>query len=424
VVDATGSRFVSYGTTHADGTAPIDENTIFEIGSISKVFTSIILADMVRKEEVGFRDPAQKFLPSEVVLPTSEGRVITLGHLATHRSGLPRMPNNFAHGVGGMTDPYPLERMYEFLGKCTLASDIGEKYLYSNLGFGLLAQILANHAGTDLETLLVNRVCDPLGLKDTRFELSAEQQTRAAGAHDWNHNPTPPLNFDAMKGAGSLRSSAVDLLHFVAVNAGLVDSALWPTLQLAHIDREDAIGKRVDVAMGWHTLYVHGREIITHSGATFGNMTFSGFDKEARRGVVVLSNSRGMIDNIGVHLLDPDTKLFRIEDVSEKPQPVEIDIEKLRPLEGEYALGPNQVFVVRIEDDKLFGSNNEGIEMEPKAISETELFFEMTPHRITFKKSKKGEVEEIVFFSFRPGSQRQEAGVLSVSRVACAGTSG
>ena len=208
LVDATGSRFVSYGTTHADGTAQINEHTIFEIGSISKVFTSIILADMVRKDEVGFRDPAQKFLPSEVVLPTSEGRVITLGHLATHRSGLPRMPNNFAHGVGGMTDPYPLERMYEFLGMSTLVSDIGENYLYSNLGFGLLAQILANHAGTDLETLLVSRVCDPLGLKDTRFDLSVEQQTRAAGAHDWSHHPTPPLNLDAMKGAGSLRSSA------------------------------------------------------------------------------------------------------------------------------------------------------------------------------------------------------------------------
>ena len=211
------------------------------------------------------------------------------------------MPNNFSQGAGGMTDPYSLDRMYAFLGTCTLAFDIGEKYLYSNLGFGLLAQSLANHAGTDLETLLVDRVCDPLGLHDTRFELSVEQQTRAAGAHDWSHNPVPPLNLDSMKGAGSLRSSAVDLLHFVAVNAGLVDSALWPTLQLAHIDREDALGKRVDVAMGWHALYTHCREIILHSGATFGNMTFSGFDKEARRGVVVLSNSRGIIDDIGMH---------------------------------------------------------------------------------------------------------------------------
>ena len=159
VVDSTGTRFVSYGTTHVDGTAPVDEHTIFEIGSISKVFTSIILADMVRKGEVDFRDPVQKFLPPEVVLPVSEGRAITLSHLATHRSGLPRMPNNFAHGAGGMTDPYPLDRMYEFPGTCTLASDVGENYLYSNLGFGLLGQVLAIHAETDLETLLVDRVC-------------------------------------------------------------------------------------------------------------------------------------------------------------------------------------------------------------------------------------------------------------------------
>ena len=203
-----------------------------------------------------------------------------------------------------------------------------------------------------------------------------------------------------MKGAGSLRSSAGDLLHFVAVNADLVDSPLWSTLQLSHIDREDAMGRRMDVAMGWHTLTLHGREIIMHSGATFGNMTFAGFDKEARRGVVVLSNSRGMIDDIGVHLLDPEAKLFRFEDVPETPQSIEIDIETLRPLEGEYALGPNQVFVVRIDGDKLYGSHNEGLEMELKAISKNEFFFEMAPHRITFKRAKKGKVTEIVFSGF------------------------
>jgi CubicO group peptidase (beta-lactamase class C family) len=401
VVDSTGTRFVSYGTTHVDGTTPVDEHTIFEIGSISKVFTSIVLADMVRKGEVDFRDPVQTFLPREVTLPTSEGRVITLGHLATHRSGLPRMPNNFARGVSSMRDPYALERMYEFLGTCTLVADIGEKYLYSNLGFGLLAQVLADRAGTDQETLLVNRICGPLGLKDTRFKLSAKQLTRAAGGHDWNHNPTPLLNFDAMKGAGALRSTAVDLLHFVPVNAGLVDSDLWPTLQFAHIDREDAIGNRIDVAMGWHTLFAHGREIILHNGATFGNVAFSGFDKEARREVVVLSNARGFTDDISLYLLDRETKLFRRdEEEPETPKAVDIDIEKLRPLVGEYALGPNRVFVIRMEGDKLFGSNNEGLEIELKAASETEFFFEMAPHWITFKKSKKGKVEEIVFSAF------------------------
>lgn len=396
LVDSTGSRFVSYGKTHAGGDVPVDERTIFEIGSITKVFTSILLTDMARKGDLALRDPVQRFLPPDVTLPAHGGRPITLLDLATHRSGLARMPDNFGVLSSSEKNVYPIERMYAYLSSCTLVADVGERFLYSNLGYGLLGQALARHAGTDFESILVKRVCDPLGLPDTRFHLSPDQQARAAGGHDWNLSPVPPLGFDAMMAAGTLRSSAQDLVRFLAANIGLVDSPLWATLQYAHVDREDAIGKSVDIGLGWLTATGGSRELILHNGATFGNMAFSAFDKERRRGVVVLANARGYYDDIGLHLMNPKAKLFRFEDPPKKPVAKDIPIEKLEPLTGEYAILANVLLIIRERDGKLYGNYNEGIEAEMKAASETELFFDLAPFVFEFEKDRDGKVIEVV----------------------------
>ena len=400
MVDSTGVRFVSYGTTHVDRDTPVDENTIYEIGSITKVFASIVLTDMVLKGEVDLRDPVAKYLPDRVALPTLGDREITLRHLVTHRSGLPRMPDGFIYG--GDNEYYTIGRMYEFLSTCTFAADIDEKFLYSNLGFGLLGQALANREGTDVETLFKRRVSGPLGLDDTRFQLNDEQTERAAGGHDWNLEPTVLLNFDALEAAGSLRSTASNLISFLKANMGLVDSPLWKTFQTSHVDRDNAIGGRMDIGMGWLLLENHGREIIWHGGATFGNMAFAGFDKEARRGVVVLANARGVYDDFGLHLLDPQVKLLRLDDPPGKPEAVDIDVEKLRPLEGEYAIGPNQILIIRIEDGRVMGNYNEGMALEMKAASETELFFEIAPFVAEFTK-RKGKVTEVIWRGYGDG---------------------
>jgi serine-type D-Ala-D-Ala carboxypeptidase/endopeptidase len=394
MVDSTGAGFVSYGTTHVDGDRPVDEHTLFEIGSISKVFTALVLTDMVRKGEVDLGDPVSKYLPAEITMPQFANRPITLQDLVTHRSGLPRMPNHM-RGIRSEAND-SVERMFAFLSTCTLVADTGRKFLYSNLGFGLLGHALANRDGSDLETVLRSRITGPLGLVDTQIRPRVDQTDRLAGGHDWNHGPVPFLKFGAMEGAGALKSTATDLIRFLSANIGLIETPIWKTLQFAHIDREDAIGRRVDIGMGWLLLEHQGREIILHNGATFGNMAFAAFDKEARRGVVVLANARGAYDDIGLHLLNPKAKLFRFENPPPKPAAVEIDIEKLKALEGEYALSANQVLIIRIEGDKIYGNQNEGIELEMKAASETELFFDGAPFVVSFVKNKQGKVTEAV----------------------------
>ena len=393
IVDSSGTRIVGYGPRHKGGTDVVNGSTIFEIGSISKVFTSIVLADMVQKGEVSLRDPVSKYLPTDVILPTRSGRVISLLDLATHRSGLPRMPDHLKVTEHGVANRFPLDQMYEFLSVTTLAYDIGERYYYSNLAFGLLGQVLANRAHTDFESLLLERVCLPLGLSDTRVTLNAEHRERLAGTHNWNQGETPPLEWDTMAAAGGVRSTVEDLLTFLAANMDLVSTDLWLPLQMSHLDRRETSVSRLKVGLGWHILSSHGRELIWHSGATFGNMAFAAFDMEARRGVVVLSNARGIIDDIGIHILDPQAKLADFKEVEPLPPAVEVPFEKLERYAGEYELGPNAILNIRAEDGKLYASMNEGLRIDLLAASDTELFSTMAPSIMEFDVDREGEVD-------------------------------
>src|SRR5205823_14852796 len=143
------------------------------IGSISKVFTSLLLSDMVQRGEVALTDPIAKYLPAGVKVPERGGRSITLVDLSTHTSGLPRLPSNL--NPKDQSNPYAdysVEQLYQFLSSYTLPRDIGAMYEYSNLGGGLLGHVLARRAGTDYETLMVSRIAGPLNMSSTRIVLS------------------------------------------------------------------------------------------------------------------------------------------------------------------------------------------------------------------------------------------------------------
>src|SRR2546423_4461591 len=156
LIDDKGTRIISYGKPSRESTKIVNGDSVFEIGSITKVFTAILLADMVERGEVSLNDPISKYLPKSVKTPTRDGREITLLDLATQTSGLPRLPGNMRpRDQNNPYADYTVEQMYEFLSGYTLTRDIGEKYEYSNFGVGLLGHILALRAGTDYETLVV-----------------------------------------------------------------------------------------------------------------------------------------------------------------------------------------------------------------------------------------------------------------------------
>ena len=160
VIDSTGRRTISYGKFDTGDNRAVDGNTIFEIGSVTKVFTSLLLADMVQRGEVALTDSVAKYLPAGVKMPERNGRQITLEDLATHTSGLPRLPTNLSpKDAANPYADYSVEQLYQFLSGYQLTRDIGSQYEYSNLGGGLLGHVLARRAGMDYEKFVRSRIC-------------------------------------------------------------------------------------------------------------------------------------------------------------------------------------------------------------------------------------------------------------------------
>ncbi len=287
----------------------LDGDTIFEIGSITKVFTSLVLADMVNRKEVALDDPAAKYLPENVRMPERNGKSITLLDLSTHSSGLPPLPGNLKPEA-----EYSVEDLYQFLSGYTLPRNPGSEYEYSNLGAGLLGHLLAYRAGTDYESLIRSRIARPLSMPDTGITLSSSMNQRMATGH--NATLAPVANSDLptpLAGAGALRSSANDMLTFLEAFLGYKESFLARAMK-AMLEVRRPAGQAA-IGLGWIIMSAHGREIVGHNGATGGFRSFVGYARQERIGVVVLSNASATtgIDDIGFHLLNPKAPLANPE---------------------------------------------------------------------------------------------------------------
>lgn len=314
LIDEKGTRIVSYGKPSQDSAQTVNGDSVFEIGSVTKVFTATLLCDMVERGELNLDDPISKFLPATVRAPTREGKGITLRQLSSQVSGLPRMPGNFApKDPNNPYADYSVEQMYAFLSGYALTRDPGAQYLYSNLGVGLLGHILTRRAGMDYETLVRTRVLQPLKMSDTAIELTPGMKARLASGHNQMLKPVANWDLPTLAGAGALRSTVNDLLKFVGANLGLTKSPLAVAMQKAHQPQHDTGTPGLEVGLGWHILTKFNAEIVWHNGGTGGYHSFVGFDKKKRRGVVILSNSTNDIDDIGRHLLESLYPLAKFE---------------------------------------------------------------------------------------------------------------
>jgi len=302
IIDENDVEYYYYGDM-AKGENPIDENTLFEIGSVTKVFTTMILADMVEKGEVNLNDPIEKFLPEDVSTPSKNGRTITLFDLATHSSGLPRMPDGFPITDMDEQFQYDREEMYDSLSKVELSREIGSQYEYSNFGFFLLGHILSLQAGQSYEELLQERVLDKFGMDSTCVKQCDDLRDRFANPHFLGFAANELNLSEDMVGAGEIRSSGKDMLSFLSYVMGLEDSDLRSSFELTQkVNRQ--IDDTLSIGLAWHMLQKDDRMIVWHNGATNGFASFVGFDPESNQGVVVLTNTLNPVDDIGVWLLE------------------------------------------------------------------------------------------------------------------------
>jgi len=396
LVDEKEARIIRYGKLSRGSDRTVDGDTVFEIGSATKVFTALLLADAVERDEMKLDDPISKYLPPAVKVPARNGRQITLLDLATHTSGLPRMPDNFTPSdANNPYADYTVEQMYAFLSGYTLPRDIGATYEYSNLGAGLLGHVLSRKAGTNYEALVVQRICRPLGMTNTQIVLPPGLGARLAIGHNTAGKPVSNWDIPTLAGAGALRSTANDMLKFVAANLGLAKSDLWPAMQLTQVPRHAAGSPDMQIGLCWHILNKFGTEAIWHNGGTGGYHSFIGFDKKKRRGVVVLSNSANSIDDIGFHLLEPKHPLAHFELAKERVA-INLKSDILDRYVGRYELAPNAFFNLRRDGEKLMAqlTGQEYCEIFPE--SESDFFYKVVNARITFNKDAGGKVQSLV----------------------------
>jgi len=253
-------------------------------------------------------------LPRSVKPPSFEGKEITLRHLSSQTSALPRLPGNMApKDRANPYADYSVDQMYSFLSSCKLTRAPGSQYLYSNLGVGLLGHILALVAKTDYESLVRTRICQPLRMSNTKITLTPEMKAHLATGHNQALNPVANWDLPTLAGAGALRSNVNDMLKFVAANIGLNATSLASAMAKTHQRQHDTGIEGLDVGLGWHILKRFDSELIWHNGGTGGYHSFVGFNKARRAGVVILSNSTNDIDDIGRHLLESQYPLTKLD---------------------------------------------------------------------------------------------------------------
>jgi CubicO group peptidase (beta-lactamase class C family) len=309
VLEADGStRVVAYGDAGANA-RPLGERSVFEIGSITKAFTGVLLADMVARGDVTFSDPVAMYLPEGVTMPSGGGNEITLLDLATQHSGLPRLPDNMS--PADQANPYAdytVEQMYAFLSGHELRRDPGSEYEYSNFGVGLLGHTLAQAAGGSYEDVVREHILEPLGMDMTGIALGGEMLDWMVEGHNEQGEVVPLWDIPTLAGAGALRSNMEDMLAFLDANVGPAETALERSMRTSHDVRED-ISPEMSIGLAWHVRHVGDASIVWHNGGTGGFRSFLGFDPNAGVGAVVLTNSAHGADDIGFHLINPEVPL-------------------------------------------------------------------------------------------------------------------
>lgn len=390
VIEQSGTQFISFGKINGSSSAPSsNEDTVFEIGSITKAFTGILLSEAVKRGEVELDDVISKYLPNTVKTPRRNGKEITLLDLATHTSALPRLPDNFAptNNQNPYAD-YTVEQMYDFLAKHVLTRDIGSHYDYSNLGMGLLGHILSLRAKMSYEDLVKSRILKPLDMNDSSIALSPTLRKRTAQGFDENGEPTPLWDLPTMAGAGALRSTTKDLAKFVGANLGLTKTNLAGVLEAAQRTQRDA-DRKMKIGLGWHLLGGSGSEIVWHNGGTGGFRSFVGFNRGQKRGIVVLSNSTESIDDIGFNFLDPQMPIKKIRPF------VAVGEGVLESYVGRYELVPSVVFTITRKADKLFAQLTGQPQFRVFAETENRFYYKVVDAQLTFNQGKDGKIESL-----------------------------
>lgn len=398
VVKADETVVRGYGQLSADDARTPDARTIYEIGSVSKVFTGLLLADAVVAGHVSLVTPAEDLLPKGVTMKRrDEALPIRLWHLSTHTSGLPRLPDNLepADPNNPYAD-YDGKRLAAFLRSFQPRKKPGETSEYSNFGAGLLGKLLAHERKTDYESILEERIAGPLELSDTRISLDGKQQSRLAPPHAEGGAPGHTWDLGALAGAGAIRSNVQDLLTFSRAQlnppAGKLGCAIdlaWQVHQKPLEEGDFALG------LGWHV----ARDGATrwHNGQTGGYHSAMFINRNLDIAVVVLANTAtGEVDTLAEQL----TRM--LAGANEAPREFEkliaVSPEKMQRYAGKYQLAPGVAFTVSVQGDQLLVGLTGQPTFRVYPRNDTEWFYKVVEATLTFEVDESGQCDTLELF--------------------------
>lgn len=381
--------------------------TLFEIGSITKGFTGIVLADLVLRGVVSLDDPVQRHLPPGWTVPSFQDHVITLRDLATHTSGLPRMPTAFA--------PVDIEDPYAAMNDDSLRIHVANSpptrapgtYAYSNLGMALLGRVVAHASGISWWQLVQTRVLEPLAMRDAWVDVPAPVANRMAAGHTPGLVVTPRWHFDAYAPAGAIVTTAPTLSALLeALALPDTSTAIGRAIVLATQPLRSVGVGRDSVALGWHVQYHDGTRIIWHNGGTGGFRSWMGAVRGERRGAIVLSNAvLPWIDATGVALVSGSS--IQTPPVVVTRTVVEVAPEQLAELVGRYPLTPAFALDISREGGRLFVQATGQPRVRLLASAPDHFFLPAVPDaELRFERDSSGAVVAVVL---RQGGSDQRA---------------
>lgn len=386
-----------YGRFSLDDDRRPDGDTLYEIGSASKVFTGVLLGDMVVRESVRLDQPAQELLPADVKMPNAGDRPITLQDLATHVSGLPRLPDNLK--PSNLSDPYAdysVELLHQFLNDHQLARAPGKASEYSNLGMGLLGHLLARRAELTYEQLLRERIAMPLEMHDTTITLTDDQKRRLASPHLADGTAAANWHLPTLAGAGAIRSTTNDLLRFVQANLHPPDDALGKAIELAwKIHQPPLTDANFAMGLGWHV--ARDKSTRWHNGQTGGYHSMMLVNQQIDAGVVLLTNTAtGEVDQMAEQIM----QMLAGKNVEPRKfdKPVQVNRDVMARYVGKYELFPGFVLTVSIDDNKLMVGATGQPTLQLFARNETEWYYKVVEATLKFQVDADGNCHAVELF--------------------------
>lgn len=295
-----------YGETEKGNQTLPNETTLYEIGSLTKIFTAVLLADLATKNVIDLDDSITKFLPDSLAQnPSLQG--ITFKQLANHTSGLPRLADNW-NKIAGFSDAdpyaaYDRKALFAFLKNFKANRPVGESYEYSNLGFGLLGELIATISKKNYMAYLQETVLAPLQMQSTTDKPDPKKQQTLIKVYDAQGDETPAWNWKAMVGAGGLKSNAKDLTLFAVEQFKMPQDELQNALALAR-QFTFATPDNTDIGLAWHMSMLDGLLYFQHAGGTGGSSSFIGLSPDTKTSVVVLSNASESVSKISTEIME------------------------------------------------------------------------------------------------------------------------